>query len=657
MKYFELKKGIFNWLDNILINDIQRDVHALCFNLYQDLDCRWSLELIGTNDYDENNDDWACDEVCDFGTRKNPFVLRYRAYWEIVLNLIYSVLLDYMESGKYAHLLKSKICVAVGFVDGDLKIVYKKQNIRKKGIGFYSLLNIILVFCLIAIYLFDVFFLKNSAFKDNLLEVIFTALSMTVLFCGLSKREKDSLKQIEDLYALEIQGAFCDDADLKYNFLKALYDYHNEKYFKSMKRLKKLYGKAKSRIDRKIIIQFAALDAQEIGDTESALKLYGAVLEENPFDATALNNLAVLSNREGKHQQAIKYAERILDGNPQDAYAYNAMATAHLKLYDVEESKKNAYKALQIDENLSNSAVVLSVAYAVTQHISESQKYMDIAISGGKDREDIITAIENYITDYEKYCKEKSDFNAKVQEWYNLTQTPSIHFTLDDSGGKSIIGGSINETAPMSPRGMPMKLLAAIFCSELPENSLLPKRGVLRFYITPDEDYGMNIDPESLNMQQEFKVLFDENEDKYITCDSITETEDFSVFGSYRISFSNNTDAMTSSDYRFENTYNDLFKKGKGIKLTESQEDDFLDLIDKETHKMLGYPNFMQEDIRTYSDDYKKYDVLLFQLTSEFGEFYDKVNWGDAGAGRFFIPYDKLKNCDFSDILYAWDCC
>lgn len=657
MKYYEIKNSIFNWLDNILMNDIPKDVHALCFNLYQNEDYYWSLELVGTNHYDEKDDDWACHEICDFGTRKNPFVLRHRAYWGIVLNLIYSVLLDYIESGKYAHLLKSKLCVAVGFVDGDLKTVYKKQNFRKKHIGLYSLWNIILVACLILVYLFDVFVFKNSDFKDNLLEVILTSMSINLVLYRLSKKEKNTLKQIEDMYTGEMQGAFYDDADLKYNFLKALYDYHNEKYFKSLKRLKNLYDKARNRIDRKIIVQFAALDSQGIGDTESALKLYDVVLEENPFDTTALNNLAVLSNREGKYRQAIKYAERMLDADPQDSYAYSAMATAYLKLFDVEKSRENAHKALQLDKNLSNPAVVLSIAYAAENQKSESQRYIDTAISGGKDKEDIIAAIENYKADYKKYCKEKSEFNTKVQEWYNLTQIPSIHFTLNGSGRKSIVGGSINETAPMSPRGMPMRLLAAIFCSELPENSLLPKRGVLRFYITPDEDYGMNIDPESLNIQQEFKVLFDENEDNYITYESVVEAEDFPVYSGYRISFSKSTDAMSSTDYRFENTYNDLFRKSKGIKFNESQEDDFLELIDRENHKMLGYPNFVQEDIRTYSADYKKYDVLLFQLTSEFGEFDDKVNWGDAGACRFFIPHDKLKNCDFSDILYAWDCC
>ena len=33
-----------------------------------------------------------------------------------------------------------------------------------------------------------------------------------------------------------------------------------------------------------------------------------------------------------------------------------------------------------------------------------------------------------------------------------------------------------------------------------------------------------------------------------------------------------------------------------------------------------------------------------------------KVMFGDSGVCNFFIPGEKLKNRDFSDILYTWDC-
>ena len=31
--------------------------------------------------------------------------------------------------------------------------------------------------------------------------------------------------------------------------------------------------------------------------------------------------------------------------------------------------------------------------------------------------------------------------------------------------------------------------------------------------------------------------------------------------------------------------------------------------------------------------------------------------WGDAGIYGFFINRQKLKNLDFDDVIYNWDCC
>ena len=68
-------------------------------------------------------------------------------------------------------------------------------------------------------------------------------------------------------------------------------------------------------------------------------------------------------------------------------------------------------------------------------------------------------------------------------------------------------------------------------------------------------------------------------------------------------------------------------------------------------HKLLGYPCFTQWDPR--GDDYnERYNTLLFQMDSEVPD----LLWGDCGVANFFINLDKLKNLDFTDVLYNWDC-
>ena len=37
-----------DWLDKVLCNECEEDVAAFCFNLYEDEDDCWSMELIGT---------------------------------------------------------------------------------------------------------------------------------------------------------------------------------------------------------------------------------------------------------------------------------------------------------------------------------------------------------------------------------------------------------------------------------------------------------------------------------------------------------------------------------------------------------------------------------------------------------------------------------
>ena len=120
----DLCKEIAVWLDQILTQDIPLEVTAFCFNLYEDVGQKWSVELIGAAWFDEKNEDWACDEVTHFKTRQDPFSWEEEATWEDILSKISNALREYLKSGTYAEKLKSKSAVGVGFVDGNIQIVY-----------------------------------------------------------------------------------------------------------------------------------------------------------------------------------------------------------------------------------------------------------------------------------------------------------------------------------------------------------------------------------------------------------------------------------------------------------------------------------------------------------------------------------------------------
>lgn len=126
------EKNFFKWLDDVLVKELPDNIKAINFNLYQDQDNKWSIELVGTSTFDENNSDWACYEV--YTTRENPYVLVKESDWRTIENLFISFLKKYLNKGKYSNVLKKYTAVGIGFVDGDLSIIYKNKFEKQKYI-------------------------------------------------------------------------------------------------------------------------------------------------------------------------------------------------------------------------------------------------------------------------------------------------------------------------------------------------------------------------------------------------------------------------------------------------------------------------------------------------------------------------------------------
>ena len=110
------------WLDAALEADLPDDIAAFNFNLYEVGDNLWSIELIGASRFDADDPDWACEEV--FTNREEPLCWSAETDWEEVLETMTQYVEKYLIEGQYAALLKEHEAVGIGFVDGDLNIVY-----------------------------------------------------------------------------------------------------------------------------------------------------------------------------------------------------------------------------------------------------------------------------------------------------------------------------------------------------------------------------------------------------------------------------------------------------------------------------------------------------------------------------------------------------
>lgn len=116
--------NIEKWIDSVLENTLPEQVIAIAFNLYEDIDNQWSIEMVGTNSFDTEDADWVCDEV--FNTRDELQSWTQKSKWEVILQEVSDKIKIYIQTGKYSEKLKSYQGVGVGFVDGDIIIVYQQ---------------------------------------------------------------------------------------------------------------------------------------------------------------------------------------------------------------------------------------------------------------------------------------------------------------------------------------------------------------------------------------------------------------------------------------------------------------------------------------------------------------------------------------------------
>lgn len=271
---------------------------------------------------------------------------------------------------------------------------------------------------------------------------------------------------------------------------------------------------------------------------------------------------------------------------------------------------------------------------------------------------------------------EKTDSGANMvkeirEEILQKTAIPYMRLQLTDSKPSlfdSKVGGigyvPRDAKIPEDSKGVQLRLLAQIDCAEITLEDF-PHQGLLQFWILNDDVSGLNFDDNT--SQDTFRVLYFKEPDRTVTekevCEKVqdlsSDEEDyFPVRGCYGLAFSAGVDTISSGDYRFENCIKKLVRQDYPEKAESLLEniDDFMDENGKDWgggHKIGGYPGFTQWDPRSSEDTH---DVLLFQLDSDMGTDW-KILWGDCGIGNFFINWEKLKNCDFSDVLYTWDCC
>ena len=229
---------------------------------------------------------------------------------------------------------------------------------------------------------------------------------------------------------------------------------------------------------------------------------------------------------------------------------------------------------------------------------------------------------------------------------------------------------------PKSENGEPLYLLAQINFADVPHLPDFPEKGLLQIFVQAGDTLGLDFKDEK---QKNWRIVY------HKTISSITamseadlramgvksssdekdEDEYLPFEKEYALSFEKQlTFVHPNCDDQFDDTVQAIaqelgFPVFDGGALDWFEEDDYNAFCvgeDYAQHQIGGFPNFTQSDVRRVGD------VLLFQMDSEMGNGKDgkskswEILWGDCGIANFFISRDDLKNLDFSNVLYNWDC-
>ena len=122
----ELVKGeFFSWADEALAQPISKDTVAFHFNLYEGTDSV-HVQIMGTDSFAGGEQYWPGDET--FSTGEDVFYVPFEsagAEWPDLLESLKRLVSDYIASGDKAEVLRRSRGVGIGFVDGDMHVLWQ----------------------------------------------------------------------------------------------------------------------------------------------------------------------------------------------------------------------------------------------------------------------------------------------------------------------------------------------------------------------------------------------------------------------------------------------------------------------------------------------------------------------------------------------------
>ena len=224
------------------------------------------------------------------------------------------------------------------------------------------------------------------------------------------------------------------------------------------------------------------------------------------------------------------------------------------------------------------------------------------------------------------------------------------------------VGGKI----PVNSEGKQFMFLAQINCEDLKGLEDFPQEGILQFWVLGSDHFGKDFD--NPTNRDGFEVIYYEKIEDYYSEDEFKEMynpykfdlkymETLIASEPCKMKFSLEKQKESFNYELLDNLFKEVLEEESlGFNEKDKLYEEVEKLYDDEFYEEIvgtkcnGFPYFTQWEPRD-EEQMKEYDTSLFQIDSG-----KEVMIGDSGVMHFFINREKLKNKDFSDVFYHWDC-
>ena len=265
-----------------------------------------------------------------------------------------------------------------------------------------------------------------------------------------------------------------------------------------------------------------------------------------------------------------------------------------------------------------------------------------------------------------KEIEKKYQETAKEMMVADASVNASKEIKITDSKIEGIPYIPKGKKIPTNSKGQQFMFLAQINCEDLKGLEDFPQEGILQFWILGEDLLGLDFD--DYTNRDGFDVIYYEKIEDYYSEDEFKE-----MYNPYKfdlkymeILIASEPCKMKFSLEKQKESFNyelldNLFKEvleeeSLGFNEKDKLYEEVEKLYDDEFYEEIvgtkcnGFPYFTQWEPRD-DKQMKEYDTSLFQIDSG-----KEVMIGDSGVMHFFINREKLKNKDFSDVFYHWDC-